>query len=136
VFALVPDAFGSSGSYVPDGRLAASSCSRNTARPRATPAGPTHRSRQFRRGLAVSQGRVADGVFDVMKEHLSDKEILEFTFITATYVMHATMSKALRLEYDDVDDSIVEIDTPDLGKTGLDVMAMTDTSITASEEPK
>ncbi|MCB0991600.1 MAG: carboxymuconolactone decarboxylase family protein, partial [Acidimicrobiales bacterium] len=65
-------------------------------------------------------------VFDAMREHLSDQEILEFTYVTATYIMHATMSRALRLEYDDVDDPVVEIDTPGMGKTGLDVMSMVD----------
>lgn len=76
--------------------------------------------------LALSHGRVPEAVFEVMRQHLSDEEILEFTYITATYIMHATMSRALRLEYDDVEDPIVEIDTPGLGKTGLDVMSMVD----------
>ncbi len=76
--------------------------------------------------LALSHGRVPQAVFDVMGEHLSDEEILEFTYVTATYIMHATMSRALRLEYDDVDDPVVEVETPGLGKTGLDVMNMVD----------
>ena len=85
--------------------------------------------------LAIAQGRVPDGVFEVLHEHLSDEEILEFTYVTATYVMHATMSRALRLEYDDVDDPIVEIDTPGMGKTGLDVMAMADSPVEAADSP-
>lgn len=85
--------------------------------------------------LATAQGRVPEGVFDVLHEHLSDEEILEFTYVTATYVMHATMSRALRLEYDDVDDPVVEIDTPGLGKTGLDVMAMADTPDDTADTP-
>ena len=76
--------------------------------------------------LVLERGRVPDGVFDQLHEHFSDEEILEFTYITCTYAMHATMSRALRLEYDDTDDPIVEIDTPGLGKTGFDVMAATD----------
>ena len=43
------------------------------------------------------------------RTHLSDEEILELTYITAMYEMHAIMSKALRLEFDDRDDPIVEI---------------------------
>lgn len=70
--------------------------------------------------LALQHGRVADGVFAVLTSHLSDAEILEFTYITAMYVMHGTIGRALRLEYDDVDDPMVEIDTPGAGKTGLD----------------
>ena len=51
-------------------------------------------------------------VFDALHEHLSDEEILEFTYITMMYTMHAVISRALRLEYDDRDDPIVEIAAP------------------------
>ena len=46
--------------------------------------------------LVLSGGRVADGTFAVLKEHLSDEAILELTYITCTYEMHATMCRALR----------------------------------------
>ena len=46
-------------------------------------------------------------------EHLSDEAILEFTYITMMYTMHAVISVALRLEFDDRDDPIVEIAAPD-----------------------
>ena len=58
--------------------------------------------------LVVMGGRVADGIFDALKEHLSDEEILELTYIVSTYEMHATMSKALRTEFDDIDDTCFE----------------------------
>jgi len=74
--------------------------------------------------LVLEGGRVADEVFAVLKEHLSDEEILEFTYITSLYEMHATMSRALRLEYDDVDERIVEIAAPE--GANLDVMDMVD----------
>jgi alkylhydroperoxidase family enzyme len=66
--------------------------------------------------LVLQGGRVPDEVFDALREGLSDEEILELTYITCTYDMHATMSKALRLEYDNVDDPIVEIASPEGGK--------------------
>ena len=74
--------------------------------------------------LVLERGRVPDGVFEAMKRHLCDEEILEFTYITCTYMMHAVMSRALRLEYDDVDERVVEIPAP----TGdsADVMNMVD----------
>lgn len=75
--------------------------------------------------LVLQRGRVPDGVFAVLNAHLSDEEILELTYITCTYMMHAVMSRALRLEYDDVDDRIVEVPAP--GKGSQDVMAMVDT---------
>jgi alkylhydroperoxidase family enzyme len=74
--------------------------------------------------LVLEGGRVADAVFEVLKAHLSDEEILELTYITALYEMHAVMSRALRLEYDDVDERIVEIAAPEGGSN--DVMNMVD----------
>ena len=74
--------------------------------------------------MVLQGGRVADGIFAALKKHLSDEEILEFTYIVGMYDMHAMISKALRLEYDDVDERIVEIAAPK-GADG-DVMAMVD----------
>lgn len=75
-------------------------------------------------GLVLMGGRVPEEIFTALKAHLSDEEILELTYITATYEMHATMSRALRLEYDDVDERVVEIAAPKGAST--DVMSMVD----------
>lgn len=74
--------------------------------------------------LVLAGGRVSDGTFDALKAHLSDEEILELTYIVATYDMHATIAKALRLEYDDVDDTVVEIARPQGASD--DIMAAVD----------
>jgi alkylhydroperoxidase family enzyme len=74
--------------------------------------------------LVLEGGRVPDAVFDALRAELDDTEILELTYITCTYDMHATMSRALRLEYDDVDDPITEIAGPE--GTSQDVMAAVD----------
>lgn len=74
--------------------------------------------------LVLQRGRVPDGVFDVLKAHLSDEEILEFTYITCTYMMHAVMSRALRLEYDDVAERVIEVAAPN--GDNADVMSMVD----------
>lgn len=74
--------------------------------------------------LVLEGGRVPDAVFDALRAELSDVEILEFTYITCTYDMHATMSRALRLEYDDVDDPVEEIAAP--ASASDDVMAAVD----------
>ncbi|HEY2814596.1 MAG TPA: carboxymuconolactone decarboxylase family protein [Acidimicrobiales bacterium] len=63
--------------------------------------------------LVLAFGRVDDLVFDALHEHLSDEEILEFTYITMMYTMHAVISRALQLEYDNHDDPVVEIAAPD-----------------------
>ena len=55
--------------------------------------------------LVLQGGRVSDGVFAEMKKHFSDAAILEFTYVTCMYDMHATISRALRLEYDDVEEN-------------------------------
>ncbi|MFO7590851.1 MAG: carboxymuconolactone decarboxylase family protein [Acidimicrobiia bacterium] len=62
--------------------------------------------------LVYDGGRVADGVFAALQAELTDEEILELTYITALYDMHAVMSRALRTEFDDLDEPIVEIAAP------------------------
>ena len=74
--------------------------------------------------LVLEGGRVPDGVFDALRAELGDTEILELTYVTCLYEMHATMSRALRLEFDDVDDPISEVPAPDGAST--DVMAAVD----------
>ena len=63
--------------------------------------------------LTMHAGRVPDAVFDKLKSFLSDEEILEITYITCLYDMHAVMSRALRTEYDDRAEPIVEIAAPE-----------------------
>jgi alkylhydroperoxidase family enzyme len=63
--------------------------------------------------LATQGGRTPDGVFAALKSFLSDEEILELTYITCLYDMHAVMARALRLEFDDRDDPIVEVPAPE-----------------------
>jgi alkylhydroperoxidase family enzyme len=74
--------------------------------------------------LVLEGGRVPDGVFDALRAELGDTEILELTYVTCLYELHATMSRALRLEFDDVDDPITEVPAPDGAST--DVMAAVD----------
>ena len=63
--------------------------------------------------LVLQGGRVQDATFEALRAGLSDEEILELTYITCTYEMHATMCRALRLEFDDAAERIVEIAAPD-----------------------
>jgi alkylhydroperoxidase family enzyme len=75
--------------------------------------------------LVLEGGRVPDGVFEALRAGLSDEEILELTYVTCMYEMHATISRALRLEYDDVDERVVEVPAPGAG-AAQDVMAAVD----------
>lgn len=63
--------------------------------------------------LVLEGGRTPDGLFEALKTHLSDEEILEFTYVTCMYEMHATMSRALMLEYDNVPERVEEIPAPE-----------------------
>ena len=74
--------------------------------------------------LVLMGGRVADGIFDALKANLSDEMIVELTYIVAWFDMHAVTSKALRLEFDDVEDRITEVPAPD--GFNADVMRMVD----------
>lgn len=62
--------------------------------------------------LALDHGRVPDGVFDALRAHLSDEQILELTYIITLYLQHAIMSRALRTEWDDRDEPVVEVPGP------------------------
>jgi alkylhydroperoxidase family enzyme len=59
--------------------------------------------------LVLEGGRVPDDTFAALRAGLSEEQVLELTYITCTYDLHATMSRALRLEYDDREDPIKEI---------------------------
>lgn len=74
--------------------------------------------------LVLQHGRVPDSTFASLQADLSDEEILELTYTTCTYMMHAVMSRALRLEYDDRDDPVVEIAAP--ADAEQDVMSIID----------
>ncbi|WP_214316592.1 carboxymuconolactone decarboxylase family protein [Nonomuraea sediminis] len=64
-------------------------------------------------GLVLDGGRVHDEVFAVLERHLTDEHLLELTYVTCLYEMHATMVRALRLEFDDRPDPIVEVPAPE-----------------------
>jgi alkylhydroperoxidase family enzyme len=62
--------------------------------------------------LVLQRGRVQDDTFAALKAHLSDEEILELTYTVGLYSMHAVMTRALRLEYDEVPERVVEVPAP------------------------
>ena len=62
--------------------------------------------------IVYDHGRVSDDLFEALKQHLADEEILELTYVTAMYQMHATIVRALRLEWDDRPDPVYEVAPP------------------------
>lgn len=63
--------------------------------------------------LSGAGGRVPDAVFDTLKTFWDDEQIFEFTYITCLYDMHAVITRALGMEYDNRPDPIVEVDAPE-----------------------
>ena len=59
--------------------------------------------------LVEGNGRIPDELFDRLRAVLSDEQILELTYVTAMYEMHALICRALRLEFDDRPEPIVEV---------------------------
>jgi len=55
----------------------------------------------------------------VLHDNLSEVAIIELSYIVGSYIMHATTSRALRLEFDDVGDRMVEVPDPDGNFGGL-----------------
>jgi hypothetical protein len=59
---------------------------------------------------------VHDQVFAALRRHLPDDQVLMLTYFVNMYALHATSTKALRLEYDDVPERVVEIPAPDTAR--------------------
>ena len=90
---------------VPDTQIAAIS-----AWPTSDAFGPAERAvLAWTDALVLHGGRASDATFEALREHLSEVAVLELTYITCWYDLHAVMAKALRLELDDVDDRITEV---------------------------
>lgn len=75
--------------------------------------------------LVLEGGRVPDEVFTALKAELSDEQILGLTYIVCMYEMHATMSRALRTEFDDRPEPIVEVPAPGADNIGFDIGSIT-----------
>ena len=63
--------------------------------------------------LCQAGGRTPLAVFDKLKTFWSDEQIFEFTYITCLYDMHAVINRALRMEFDNHEDPIVEVAAPE-----------------------
>lgn len=61
--------------------------------------------------LTLGGGRTSDQGFAALRTELDDLQIFELTFMILTYDMSATLCKALRLEYDDVEERVTEVQT-------------------------
>lgn len=62
--------------------------------------------------LCQANGRTPRAVIDKLKTFWDDQQIFEFTYITCLYDMHAVITRALRMEFDDREEPIVEVAAP------------------------
>ena len=67
----------------------------------------------FTDSMCLQEGRVSDGEFDAVSRHFDTEEILNFVYYINLYILHATMCRALRLEYDDIAEPVVEVPKPE-----------------------
>lgn len=81
--------------------------------------------------LTLEGGRSSDGLFSRLQKDLSDEEILELTYFVCTYQLHATMCRALKLEFDDVEERLVEVPMPE----GTDFNELLENMRRAKDEP-
>jgi alkylhydroperoxidase family enzyme len=66
--------------------------------------------------IVLEHGRAQDAVFEALRTHLSDEAIIELSYLVGTYLMHAVLTRALRLEYDDVPERVIEVPVPTKGE--------------------
>ncbi len=78
----------------------------------------------FTDGLVLQGGRVGEGTVQALRHAMTDRVVFELAYVIALYDLHATLTRAFRMEYDDVPERIVEIAAPEGAST--DVMAMVD----------
>src|SRR5262245_35400066 len=62
--------------------------------------------------LVLQSGRVSGQVVQGLKEAFGDDGVLILGYAVLTYNLHATQCRALRLEYDDIDERVVEVPAP------------------------
>ncbi len=59
--------------------------------------------------LVLGEGRSSEHCFEALRRGLDDVQIFELTFMVLTYEMSSKLCKALRLEYDNVDERVTEV---------------------------
>ena len=62
--------------------------------------------------LVLQNGRVSDPVVQGLKDAFGDAGVLILGYAVLSYSLHAISCRALRLEYDDIDERVVEVPAP------------------------
>jgi alkylhydroperoxidase family enzyme len=62
--------------------------------------------------LVLQNGRVSGAVVDGLRKAVGDEGVLILGYAVLSYSLHATSCRALRLEYDDIEERVVEVPAP------------------------
>jgi alkylhydroperoxidase family enzyme len=62
--------------------------------------------------LVLQNGRVSGAVVQGLEDAFGDEGVLILGYAVLTYSLHATSCRALRLEYDDIEERVVEVPAP------------------------
>jgi hypothetical protein len=60
----------------------------------------------------LQSGRVSDVLFEALRVAIGDEMLIVLGYAINSFAAHATTSRALKLEYDDVPERIVEVPAP------------------------
>jgi hypothetical protein len=58
----------------------------------------------------------SDDLLAVWRQEVSDEEVFELTYVSAKFLQHATVTRALRLESDDRPSPVAEVRSPRSGR--------------------
>jgi len=62
--------------------------------------------------IALDHGRTPEALFEQLKLHFDEEQIVELTYIASMFMMNAGMIRALRLEHDDYEERVCEMPSP------------------------
>lgn len=62
--------------------------------------------------IALDHGRTPEALFEQLKLHFDEEQIVELTYIASMFMMNAGMIRALRLEHDDYEERVREMPSP------------------------
>lgn len=60
--------------------------------------------------LISELGRTPDELFDELRGFMDDEQIIELTYISCLYLTHGVMTRAFKLEFDNRDEAVKEIE--------------------------
>ncbi|MEU3855213.1 carboxymuconolactone decarboxylase family protein [Streptomyces sp. NPDC029554] len=63
--------------------------------------------------MSAHMGRVPDERMRALRQYFTDEQIVELTYCVSLWILHSVNCRALRLEWDDRDEPVVEVPLPE-----------------------